>query len=336
MRLFTQAADKSRPSPVTTNQSDVADIAGAPNEWANVGAFSVFDTSGASAAGTAPRRPPTAGDGSNYIFGPSSVQPMATFSSRSMSDLDSLLETENGLAWEDLFDPYSDFTTTAYHDQGYENSLSILAPMAEQAVNQGSVPGFSSNSPICPSSLLQPSMMQAIQAPPSFQEEITEAEVLEDAKVLLKHFKDIVVPQFAPLPMTSKSPWEILVLRAAVQALSDMTFLQSAGIKHANQANLFGVLACSAYHMMKTQSTTAAIPLVRGEQILQYASRRAKKHLQDSLKLETSGSHQAKYKDQLMAIFSLAAHAVSNSSISIPKLTVKRLYVAIKMMHGVT
>ena len=81
-------------------------------------------------------------------------------------------------------------------------------------------------------------------------------------------------------------------------------------MKHANKANLYGALACSAYNIAKTQPDGVDLSSSKCQQIGDYASRSAKKHLQDSLRTETTGPEKAKYKDQLMAINMLIALAV--------------------------
>jgi arginine metabolism regulation protein II len=63
----------------------------------------------------------------------------------------------------------------------------------------------------------------------------------------------------------------------------------------------------------KLSPPSTELDSIRTAQILEYASKRAKRHMQESLRLETSGKGKAKYKDQLMAVFSLIALAVSQS-----------------------
>lgn len=145
---------------------------------------------------------------------------------------------------------------------------------------------------------------------PCAPKELDDDEILEDAKVLLKHFRDVVIPQFVPLPMHSKSPWEILNWSNAVHTLADMTFLQTSNMKHANIANLYAIIGCSAHTIIKTESYPETLSYQKGTRILEYASRRAKSHMQESLRSETTGPQKAKYKDQLMATFSLIALAV--------------------------
>ena len=83
---------------------------------------------------------------------------------------------------------------------------------------------------------------QHIASPPYSLTAMTDSEVLSHGQLLLKFFKDVIVPTYSPLPMNSKSPWEIMNCNAAVQTLADMTFLQVSDVKHANKANLFGCL----------------------------------------------------------------------------------------------
>ncbi|KAH7072312.1 hypothetical protein BKA63DRAFT_605183 [Paraphoma chrysanthemicola] len=109
--------------------------------------------------------------------------------------------------------------------------------------------------------------------------------------------------------MHSKSPWELLNWKSAVHTLANMTFLQSSNVKHANMANFYTILGCSAHTITKTQSYPDTVSYQKGIRILDYASRQAKNHMQESLRLEMAGPQKAKYKDQLMAIFSLIALA---------------------------
>ncbi|KAL6158346.1 hypothetical protein ACJBU6_02465 [Exserohilum turcicum] len=88
-----------------------------------------------------------------------------------------------------------------------------------------------------------------------------------------------------------------------------MTFLQTSNMKHANIANLYAIIGCSAHTIIKTESYPETLSYQKGTRILEYASRRAKSHMQESLRSETTGPQKAKYKDQLMATFSLIALA---------------------------
>jgi arginine metabolism regulation protein II len=241
----------------------------------------------------------------------------------SMSDLESLFESSNGLIWNDLFDTTFDMPMPLIHDQlhdqPYGDPLSVLAHVANQPQSQ-MFAGQSIDYPWSPNQFYEKQNMNSVnvvldaQPPPYAPKELDEAQVLHDAKFLLRHFRDTVVPQFGPLPMNCRSPWETLNWSNAVQTHADLTWLQSSTVKHANKANLFALLGCSAHMIAKSPPSSNDLDSVRGMQILEYASKRAKKHMQESLRLETSGEGKAKYKDQLMAIFSLIALAVSQSA----------------------
>lgn len=141
---------------------------------------------------------------------------------------------------------------------------------------------------------------------------ITPADVLCEAQMLLRHFKDTVVNRIVSLPVTSKSPWEIIILREAINTLSHLTYLESENVTCAKKAILFGMLAISAYHLFKNPTANGLGPTSQDvEQLVSAASSEAKHNLQQSLKNELHGPSKAKYKDQLMAIQCLMALAVS-------------------------
>lgn len=238
----------------------------------------------------------------------------------SMSDLESLFDSSNGLIWNDLFDTTFDMSMPLIQDQLYEPShtdpLSLLAHVAQQPQSHGTT-SQSFDYPFTSSRSYEKQNTSVVnvpfdaQPPPYAPTELDEAQVLQDAQYLLKYFRDLLIPQFGPLPMSCKSPWETLNWSNAVQTHAELTWLQSSDVRHANKANLFALLGCSAHMVAKAPSSSSQLDPVRGMQILEYASKRAKRHMQESLRLETSGDRKAKYKDQLMAIFSLVALAVS-------------------------
>jgi arginine metabolism regulation protein II len=246
--------------------------------------------------------------------------PMGYLSVTSVTDADSLLDPTSGLGWNDLFDSGFGASLPTFDHPSLEDPLNLLAHVANQPfgdmstlsqyhqpittyrLHSQSIPSFTTST-------------QRTQLPSYVQRELSEDDVFEDAKMLLKYFRDVVIPQFAPLPMPTRSPWEILVWSSAVQTHADMTYLESTDVKHASKANLFALLGCSAYHIAKTESHSDAISPERGAQIVEYVSKRAKRHMQESLRFETSGPEKAKYKDQLTAIFSLMAFAVKNTSV---------------------
>ena len=238
-------------------------------------------------------------------------------STSSWSDLDSFLGGSSGLGWNDLFfDPTADFSLAVPEDTSTDphGILGLTAgPSPYQDIEMEwydmVASGDTSNGGDVEAVAEVPNSLP----PPYGAAEMSNNEVLEDAKLLLKYYRDVVIPQFAPLPMNSRSPWEILNWSAAVQTHAEMTFLEDPGTKHANKANLFGILGCSAYAIIKNHSHDTKISVERARCVLEYASNMAKGYMQESLKVETSGPRKAKYKEQLMAIFSLIALAVCQS-----------------------
>ena len=268
------------------------------NGTVNVGPFSVFSLS------TMPTL-----DQSEDIAHRLDTDPPIDFTTGSISDLDSLLDIGNVLGWNDLFDTGLDFTSNSHDEQIHEDPLSPFARVVAQPsdVQQGD----------CSGGFPRPGIDESVDpregniAPPLFVlSEMTDTEVLSHGQTLLRYFKDVVIPTYSPLPTNSKSPWEIMNCYAAVQTLADITFLQIPDVKHANKANLFGALACSAFTIAETQTDLPGLPAAKCQQIAEHASMRAKKHLQESLRTETRGIQKARYKDQLMAINTLIALAV--------------------------
>lgn len=253
---------------------------------------------------------------------PQELDPFNHSSVGSMSDLESLFESSNGLIWNDLFDTTFDMSMPLIHDQlhdqPYSDPLSLLAHVAHQPQSHG-LATQPVEGPLTPSQFYEKHALNATDAlfdsqpPPYTTTQLDEEQVLQDAQYLLRHFRDKLVPQFGPVPMRCKSPWETLNWSNAVQTHAELTWLQGTDIKHANKANLFALLGCSAHMIARSSHPTTELDPVRGMQILEYASQHAKRHMQESLRLETSGDGKAKYKDQLMAIFSLIALAVSRT-----------------------
>lgn len=240
---------------------------------------------------------------------PLEIDPPTDFTTASHSDLDSLLDVGNVLGWNDLFDTGLDFTIPSHDEQNYEDPSPLLATVTNQPSQVQD--GDSSDGLIRLGVVESLDPREAtIAFSPSALTEMTDIEVLIHGQALLKYFKDVVTPTYSPLPMNSKSPWEIMNYYAAVQTLADMTFLKLPDVKHANKANLFGIFACSAFAMVGTQSVLPGLPTAKCQQIVEHASVRAKKHLQESLKTETCGPQKARYKDQLMAVNTLIALAV--------------------------
>lgn len=228
-----------------------------------------------------------------------------------------LFDGTGGLGWNDLFDNTvplytNDMPSLTEEDFGFHSSSLAQdqqwgppIPLFNHAAN--SVQEYAGqlniiDNPIVPEAILTEGA-QII-------ETTDKSLMLEHAKILLKHFREVVIPKFSPVPMPCKSPWEIMNWRAAIQTHADMTYLQADCVTFASKANLFAVLACSAYSIINGEPSARPLSTQTAAQIMDYAYGRAKKDMQDSLKLEISGAHKAKYKDQLMALISLIAITV--------------------------
>lgn len=130
---------------------------------------------------------------------------------------------------------------------------------------------------------------------------IDDLELREQAPTLIKHFSENVIDAIRALPLDTKSPYETLHVANAVQTLARTTYLEK-NLKHANAANFYSVLACSAYHL-SAGSVADDLPEANvWGRLAERAGLKAKEHLQKSLQTETSGLGKAKYKDQLMAL----------------------------------
>jgi arginine metabolism regulation protein II len=140
---------------------------------------------------------------------------------------------------------------------------------------------------------------------------LSEVKSATEAQFLLKHFHDAVIHQMSFMPSGSKSPWTILQLPEAMRSLSELTYLHSGQLKHANMANLYGLMACSAYHLAATHTTLSDESPEYWMDLLERLKAKAKLHMQISLRDELKGDRKAKYKDQLMAILSMLALTVS-------------------------
>jgi arginine metabolism regulation protein II len=140
---------------------------------------------------------------------------------------------------------------------------------------------------------------------------LVDVESVAEAQFLLKHFHDSVIPHMSFMPSNSKSPWTIMHLPEAMRTLSDLSYMHTGTLNHANAANMYGILACSAYHLSLRPSPDMADSLEYWGTLSNSLKESAKRHMQISLREELIGPKKAKYKDQLMAILSMLAFTVS-------------------------
>lgn len=213
--------------------------------------------------------------------------------------LDSLSQIDDFLHWSDLLSFGLDQTEFATNGAlSMPNDISF-----DMSQEMGLLPIDSNHS----DDLLQTFTTQQTPA------ELISADIdaLKDAPFLLKHFQDIVIPHIMAIPCRQKSPWKILNVPAAVVTYSDSTFLGTEKISHAKLANLYGLLACSAIHIVLNPSTISTNPPEYWWKVANQAYLQAKDHMQASFHSETQGLKKAKYKDQLMAACILIQYTVS-------------------------
>ncbi|KAL1885829.1 hypothetical protein Plec18167_001325 [Paecilomyces lecythidis] len=225
----------------------------------------------------------------------------------SPSTIDSLVNLDDFLHWTDLFDLESELLGTRPQQslEFYDNDSAMCSVIAEQE-SQYNGPGMAltMNDPL---RIEQLDGTQAEEEPASTTSPV---DTLLDAPLLLRHFRDYVIPLMMPLPNSAKSPYRILNLPAALLTLSDITVFDEKDVKSARLANLYGILACSAYHKSRNLPADSGQSKEYWETVSEQAHRQARDSLQKSLLTEVQGAQKAKYKDQLMAIFSLTAFAV--------------------------
>ncbi|KAK5936539.1 hypothetical protein PMZ80_011226 [Knufia obscura] len=209
------------------------------------------------------------------------------------STLDALTSLPDYLQWSDLFD--LDFEN--WLSQQPDN-FAVDATIADHDF------GLQSTSTPYPAQPPVP-IPQSIPAPSN----IDDLELKNEAPTLVKHFSDHVVAAIAALPFNTKSPYKVLNVAAAVQTLADIMYLGRA-VKHANAANLYSLLACSAYHIAMNPSGSDITNAMYWNDIAFRAGQRAKEHLQKSLQTELQGPNKAKYKDQLMALMSTLTYSI--------------------------
>ena len=208
------------------------------------------------------------------------------------STLDALTSLPDYLQWSDLFD--LDFEDWLYQQP---DDFGIDANIVNKDIG------------LQPASTQAPPAVSFLSTVPTLSK-IDDLELANVAHALIKHFVDNVVSAVAALPYNAKSPYTILNAAAAVQTLADMTYLTRT-VKHANAANLYSLMACSAYHLAMCPSSSSIANSVYWNDMASRAGQKAKEHLQISLRTELQGPSKAKYKDQLMALMSTLTYSVS-------------------------
>ncbi|KAF2179688.1 hypothetical protein K469DRAFT_741505 [Zopfia rhizophila CBS 207.26] len=220
-----------------------------------------------------------------------------------LDPFDPILDFDNTLHWADLFE--LDFDSILMAQQisdipGLQDFSMDGFPFDDNAAYQNShndiPPPYAAQAPN------EAQSRHVVQQPEHNPITLTEVESPTEAQFLLKHFHDSVIPQMAFMPASLKSPWRIMNLPEAVRTLAELTYLHTGVLKHANAANLYGVLACSAYHLSENPAHDSV------------GSKQYWKSLFDRIREKAKGSKKAKYKDQLMAIISMLAFAIISGS----------------------
>lgn len=147
-----------------------------------------------------------------------------------------------------------------------------------------------------------PMLSGSIMTPQHTPDTSSMADVMAQAPFLLKHFQNQVIAQMMAMPLGEKSPWKILSVPATVLTFSDITFLGAQKISHARLANLYSILACSAFNLSLDPDSVSTCSLDHWRQVAEQAHWQGRDHMQLSLKHELHEPKKAKYKDQLMAI----------------------------------
>lgn len=239
-----------------------------------VGPFSVIDLNNATAS-----QPPAQID-----------------NSIAFSDTPKSLETLNSLPdylqWSDLF------------DLDFENYLASLPELSGLVSNSDD----NSSNVVSTSLLNQTGLSVNLPSPP--RQVFDDQDLKNEASFLLRHFSEHVIPSIGALPFNTKSPYQILNVSAAVQTLADITYMERQ-IKHANAANLYGLLACSAYFLATNPSSPTKNIAGYWADLASKAGAKAKEHMQKSLQFELASGNKAKYKDQLMALMSNLAYSIA-------------------------
>lgn len=221
---------------------------------------------------------------------------------------DSFPSLPDALTWEDIFGLDSGDIS-----QQFAGSLSVLDYSSGHDMASSSAQDFGQVAAMVeqPGQDTRNMPVQNITISTPVPSETIEA-VLEQAQTLLAHFRSDVILVLPGQPFSSHSLWEVLHLSEAVSTLANMTFL-GASVTEAKKANLFSVLAISAYHRSKTSSSKLSPDghVSTPSNLFVPAVSEAKRCLQRSLQAETIGPQSAKYKDQLMAILALVTLAVT-------------------------
>ncbi|KAF2447168.1 hypothetical protein P171DRAFT_471534 [Karstenula rhodostoma CBS 690.94] len=229
------------------------------------------------------------------------------------------LGINDSLQWSDLFslefDAGNSLLMPQFTADYPEHGIAMLQPDSGTALSHDALhtedpaPSNDVPSPVSARALDESCPFDAMIGPEQRAIYLAEVDSPTEAQFLLKHFYDFIIPGWSFMPSNAKSPWTVFQLSEASRSLSEMTFLQTGLLKRANAANLYGILACSAYHLSVRFSDRTTKEPEYWTGLFTRLRRQANVHMQMSLREELKGPVKAKYKDQLMAILAMLACA---------------------------
>lgn len=270
-----------------------------------IGPFSVLNISPASTKLQDTQLNPDLGEPSlNIAFTAARSQPVPGVPAPSLDDLlqwADLLELDNDLP---PFDPESlfDFAAAPPFDTSLVGSSSTPCPTFDDC----EVP---------PQSLEEEFNQRA-----TFSRSDSCRDLLKHASELLKNFQNSVIPQMTIVPLSKKSPWEIINMSAALLTLGELTVTECENVTHARQAHLYIIMSCSAIDLAMKPSMVSDDSLSNcWKQLADRGYEEAKYHMRISLTEETGSPRKAKLKDQLMALYGMTEFAVYTPFLSHPK-----------------
>lgn len=226
-------------------------------------------------------------------------------------DADTAPSLSDSLQWDDLFELGLD----SMFDPSYQTIDPLLAFESSTLAQSSStadqhLPGVA-NYPLF-GNALAPGAVPTLWRSPATSAGYSSDEILTIAPRLLKHLKDTVIEHICALPITTKSPFEIVNLASAIDTLAHLTILQSSNVTRAKLAGLYSLLSASALHLSRNPrfDVESRYRSDYWESISQVARDHAIQYLQQSIKEENSKPNKAKYKDQVAATMNLMTYSV--------------------------
>ncbi|OGM48913.1 hypothetical protein ABOM_003152 [Aspergillus bombycis] len=214
------------------------------------------------------------------------------------------------LQWDDILDLGSEFPAlSAYHDLDFQSTFDCTTLLHLNGHLTG-------QTPIAYPTFDDDEGCDISSGNPAYQQTLTHRsyindDILKNAPELLKHFQKGVVPQMTVVPLSKKSPWDIVNIPAALLTLGALTIMNCETVTHARHAHLYSLLACSAIDLATNPSKNKLRSSREyWEKLAERCYAEAKSHIRISLSEETGGPRKAKLKDQLMALYGMIKFTV--------------------------